>query len=142
MGRVIELFLHAQQLHVEQAFELMRSHVAGGHDAQVVADERSHAFITEHSGVLGKNRAGGGVFDIGFNRHHAFAPALVEDLVDQPEHLDIEGMGKARTKHLQRLLDYMHGHVTGVRLQERTKGRATDDQHLEGLNQCGNFAVG
>jgi hypothetical protein len=64
VGRVLQLFLEAQQFHVEQAFQLMRGHVAGGHDAQVIADERGHALIFQHRRVLGEDRAGGGVFDV------------------------------------------------------------------------------
>ncbi|MNJ14504.1 hypothetical protein D3C77_87300 [compost metagenome] len=141
MGGMLKLFLHAQQLHVEQAFELVRCHVAGGHDAQVIADVRSHALIAQHRRVLGKNRTGSGVFDIGFDRHHAFAPTLVENLVDQPQHFYIEGVGKARTEHLQGLLDYMHGHVTRVGLEERTKSRTANDQHFKRLDQRCNLAV-
>ncbi|MNH05935.1 hypothetical protein D3C79_652870 [compost metagenome] len=142
MGRVLEFFLHAQQFHVEQALELVRGHVAGGHDAQVVTDERGHAFITQYRRILGENRAGSGVFDIGFDRHHAFATGFVENLVDQAQHLDIEGVGKTRAEHLQRLLDYMHGHVARVGLEERTECSATDNQHFERLDQGRNLAVG
>lgn len=86
MGGVLQLFLHAQQFHVEQALELVRGHVAGGHDAQVVADERGHALIGEHRRVLGEDRTGGGVFDVGLDGHHAFTTALVEDLVHRAQH--------------------------------------------------------
>src|SRR5450830_540190 len=139
--RVFQLFFKAEQLHVEQAFQLVRRHVAGGHDAQVITDVGGHALIFEHGRVLGENRAGGGVFDIAFDGHHAFAAALVEDLEYQTQHFQVKGVGETRAEHAQRLLDHMHGHVAGVGLQECAECRAANNHHFEGLDQRSNLAV-
>ena len=139
---MLQLFLEAEQLHVEQAFQLVRRHVAGGHDAQVITDIRGHALVFEHGRVLGKNRAGRGVFDIAFDRHHAFAAAFVEDLVDQPQHFQIKRVGEARAEHAQGLLDHVHGHIAWVGLQKCAERGTADNQHFERLDQCGDFTVG
>ena len=73
----------------------MRGHVAGGHDAQVIADKSGHPLILEDAGVLAENRTGSRVFDVGLDGHHAFATALVENLVNQLEYIEVIGMGKA-----------------------------------------------
>src|SRR5207253_2830107 len=140
--RMLQIFFQAEQFHVEQAFKLMGGHVAGGHDAQVITDVRGHALIFEHGRVLGEDRAGGCIFNVAFNRHHAFATALVEDLVDQAQHLQIEGVSETRTEHPQGFLEDMQRHVTGVGLEECAEGCTTNDHDLERLNQGGNFAVG
>ena len=45
-------------------------------------------------------------------------------------------------KDAQGLLEHVHRHVAGVGLEECPQCRTTDDQHLEGLNQGGDLAVG
>ncbi|MET3715617.1 hypothetical protein ABMD26_001865 [Pseudomonas sp. PvP001] len=141
VGRMLELFLHAQQFHVEQAFEFVRRHVARRHDAQVIADERDHLLVLEDGGVLGEDRAGGDVFDVGLDGHHALATTLVENLEQQAQHFQIVGMAEARLEHLQRLLQHDHGRAAGVGLQKRAQGRTADDHHLEGLDQGGQLTM-
>ncbi|MNR03602.1 hypothetical protein D3C85_1195040 [compost metagenome] len=92
VGRMLQVFLEAEQFHVEQAFQLVRRHVAGRHDAQVIADERGHALVLEYRRVLREDRTRSGIFDVAFDGHHAFAAALVEDLVDQAQHFKVEGV--------------------------------------------------
>jgi len=113
----------------------VRRHVAGGHDAQVVADEGGHLRILENAGVLAEDRTGVGILDVGLDGHHALAATLVENLVEQLENFQVVGMGKTRTEHAQGLLEHGHEHAARVGLQKCPQRRSADDQHLEGVNQ-------
>ncbi|MCY1517311.1 hypothetical protein D9M68_519860 [compost metagenome] len=139
---MFQLFLQAGQFHVEQAFELVGRHVAGGHDAQVIANVGRHPLILEEARILAEDGAGGGVLDIGLDGHHPLAAALVEDFVEQAQNVQVESLVEARAEHLQRLLEHDHRHVAGVGLEEGAQRRATDDHHFEGLDQRGKLAVG
>src|SRR5690606_10000503 len=135
MGRMLQLLLEAGQLHIEEVLQLVGRHVAAGHDAQVVTDERCHLRILEDGRILAEYRAGLGLLEIGLDGHHALAAALVEDLVEQLEHFQIKGMGEAAAEHGQRLLQHDLESAAGVGLQEATQRRATDDHHLKGMHQ-------
>ena len=101
VGRMLQLFLEVIQLHVKQPLKLVGGHVARGHDAQVIADKRGHALIFKDSGVFGEDRAGGRVFNVALDGHHAFATTFVENLVNQAQHFKIKSVGETRTKHAQ-----------------------------------------
>src|SRR5690606_36414588 len=116
---------------------------AGGHDAQVVADERRHAFILENGRVLGKDRALPRLLDVRLDGHHALAATLVEDLVEQPEYVQIEGLAVAVTEDDLGYLgkDALHQRQV-VGHQEGAEGRTTYDHYLERMPQRGERAAG
>ncbi len=142
VGRMLQVLLETGQFHVEQAFQLVRRHVAGGHDAQVVTDIGGHPLVLQHAGVLAEDGTGRGVLDVRLDRHHPFAPALVEDLVEHAQHLEVVGLGKAVAEHLRRFLQHHHERAARVGLEERPQCRATDDQDLEGLDDGADLAAG
>ena len=142
MGRMLQFFLEAGQLHVEQAFQLMGRHVAGGHDAQVIADERRHPLILEDGGILAEDGAGSGLLDVRLDGHHAFAAALVEYFVMQPQHFQIEGLGETGAEHLQRFAEHHLGGAPRVGLQESTQRGTADDHEFEWMEQRSDLAAG
>ena len=131
------------QLQFQQRFQLMRLDVAADHQAQTVGDEIDQVVVGLHLGVVAEQRAFGRALDMIFQRHEAFAAGLVEQFIEQAEHIDVVLLLVARalehTHHgLQGLLDRL-GRGTD---QEGAERGAADDDQLIGLPEGTQAAVG
>ncbi len=131
------------QLQFQQRLQLMRLDVAADHQAQAVGDEVDQVVVGLHLGVVAEQRALGWAFDVVFQRHEAFAAGLVEQFIEQAEHIDVVLLLVARAlEHanhgLQGLLDRL-----GRRAHQESAERGTaDDDQLVGLPEGTQAAVG
>ncbi|MNN28806.1 hypothetical protein D3C81_1423870 [compost metagenome] len=99
--------------------------------------------VGQHLGIVGEDRAVLGIFDMLLQRHEAFATRLVEQFVEQAEHVQVvlalvlralERTGHGPEGLLDRLVWRAH--------QERAQGRAANDDQFIGLPERSQPTVG
>src|SRR5690606_298926 len=103
-------------------------------------DESRHMGILEDRRILGEDRTSLRLLDIHFDRHHALSATLVEDLIEQAKHIEIERFIEAMTEKDDRYLAKHRldrRHV--VRNQKSTQGGAEDNQDFEWVPQGGQY---
>src|SRR5690606_10502075 len=81
-----------------------------------------------------ENRTFLGFLDIPLDRHHAFTPALVEDFIEHPEHIQVEGLVETMAEENDRdLAEHLLDRRQAIGNQEDTQGRTANNDNLEGM---------
>lgn len=92
--------------------------------------------ILENGGVLGEDRTFLGLFDIRLDGHHPFAATLVEDFIEQSQHVEVEGFVEAMAENeLRNLGKHLLHHRQIVGHEKGSQRRTADDDDLEGMPQ-------
>src|SRR5690606_18650846 len=136
VGGFFELMLATVNLVLHHTFELMRGHVAGTDDTQVIGDEIQQVFGLHDRGVTAENLARLRIIDILFDSHNTLLAGFVEDLVEQAEQVHVigfieRGTGEQTKTALKHLFDRMHR----IGNYKRADSRSTNDQNLGRLPQ-------
>jgi hypothetical protein len=130
------------QLVFEQAFELVRIHVAAHDETQAVRDELDHVTVFENPGVLLEERALVGAFEVCLDGHDAFFPDLHQDVVDELQECDVVLTPVARALgQRERALECAFDNLLGVAGEERAHGGAHNDDDLAGVPQRKNVTA-
>lgn len=130
------------QLQFQQRLQFVRLDVVADHQAQAVGDEVHQVVVGEDLRVLAEDVAGGRGVHVRLQRDEALAARLVEQLVDQRQHVQVvaglvPGALERGRDGGEGGLDRLHRRAD----QERAERRAADDDQLVGLPQRRQLAV-
>src|SRR5690606_44891 len=119
---------------VHQRFQLERRQVAGGNNTEIIGDKMGQFFIGLNGRITGKQRTGGRAFDIRLNGHNTFTAGFVENVIQQPENIHVQGfVYLAAHDDLRGHSETMFHHMPGIGNQEGTEGGTDDNQNFKGL---------
>ena len=137
-GRVVMHF-HVQLHHL---VHVERLHAAGDGRAQRVADKVAGVMVVEKLGIILEDDALGGLFHVHLDGQQALFAHLVEELVHHLERAQVARLGEGRA--LERR-DEPGGDVLedadGIGDQQRSRGRAGNDEQLGGLKKDRDVAL-
>ena len=125
--KLFKLLLH-------QTFELDEIERATEHHPQVVGEKLNQMVVVQNRRILFKDLAVFGFLDIGFERHQAVFPDLIEQFEHQRKHIKQEHLVDFRT--LENRTEVMHHQLDGTAVVRgnRSANRQTKNrQHFSGL---------
>ena len=141
--RLVVLFLHRVELHIDQRLQLVGLHFAVNDRPQCAAQQFNRVMILGEGRILDENGAALGVHYMLFQRDHAVAPAEHEEFVECAEEflVGLAGVGRA-FQHSQYLFDQVHQHLFGRHDHQCAKGRTADDDVFRNLDERTGMTTG
>ena len=130
------------QFDVHQVFQLEWIHLAADHHAQIVLDEFNGVVVLHYFFVLAEHGAFTRVFDFAFQTQHAIFAGDVEQVVHQPEQVQIVGLAILGALHqAANTTPCFFGAADAIGDDKATQRRATDDHHFGRLPQSHDIAA-
>ena len=77
---------------VHQVFDFKGIHAAAHHQAQVVGEKLNDVMVGHNRRILGEQRAVFGRVNIALNRHQSFLADFGQQLVQECEHVHVQGL--------------------------------------------------
>ncbi len=89
MRHVVCFLVMHLEFTIHQLFQRIILFHAHGHNAQMVAEKMQRMMAFQKLWIFAKQRAGFGVFDVGFNFQHAFGAHQLKGFIHQGQQLDV-----------------------------------------------------